>query len=179
MISFTESVELPDDFLQVLAICSEYNCKFPLLFLKENESSEEGRNDMVLAFSEHLHQVLLLRRQLLGGCLIRSHFISILLMVTFILIFFPEWLSIKYFVGDSTWVIQLFFCTFWQSKRFQHLFQGAFELCSWTTLSSKAHDSVLDDSFILCGIRVSFFCRIMLLKVLVVTLNLHWAFSSI
>ena len=74
MDSVAEAVEFPDDAVQVLAEGAEDDRELPFLLLKVNQGSEERWNQVVLALAKHLHQELLILRDLLpalGSCLLR------------------------------------------------------------------------------------------------------------
>ena len=64
MLTDTELIELPNDFLELSAHGPKDHRELSLLLLVEDKGSKEGRDQMELAFSEHVHHRLLLRCQL-------------------------------------------------------------------------------------------------------------------
>lgn len=59
MLTNTELVELPNNFVKVLAKGAENNGEFALLLFIEDEGTEERGNQVELAFAEHIHLQLL------------------------------------------------------------------------------------------------------------------------
>ena len=55
MLTFTELVELGDNIVQVLSVVvTEHDSELSLHFLEIDKSSEERRQDVILAFTEEL-----------------------------------------------------------------------------------------------------------------------------
>jgi hypothetical protein len=77
---------------------SEYNREFSLLFLQEDESSEERWDEVVLALSKHLHHILLILCQLL--CFLAFVELFFFTIISLLGGFIPEWFTIKDLISD-------------------------------------------------------------------------------
>jgi hypothetical protein len=67
MLTDTELIEFPNDFVEVLAEGTEDHREFTLLLFIVNKGPEERWNQMVLALAEQIHFYLLLLSQPLMG----------------------------------------------------------------------------------------------------------------
>ena len=162
MLSAAELVELPGDSLEIVAEGSKNDRELSLLLFQENECSEEGWDQVILALAKHRHQ-----KFLLFGQTSLLFFLSIIELILFIWLsfvvifwFFVEnWLTFLNFLNEISGVVQFLFCTFWQVKSFKHFFLLIFEFSAWTSSSSKAENSIFLNGFILFSIIVVIWVR--------------------
>lgn len=137
MLTDTELIEFPNDFVEVLAEGTEDHREFTLLLFIVNKGPEERWNQMVLALAEQIHFYLLLLSQLV-------------FFVDFV-VFVVEGISSLNLQWEIEREVQLFFCALWQCHCFQHLFLSVFESSGESSRFGKTKNTINLNLFILLG----------------------------